>query len=399
MTTSPPAPTEPASQASPPPSDVPPREVLGVGIIGAGPVTQAIHLPTLARLTDSFAVVRVLDVDAAVAASVASRVGAAWTTDLTELLDDPAVDVVAICSPHTFHAEQVIAACRAGKKAVLCEKPFAMTGDEASRIAAVAAETGVPIVVGAMHAFDAGWLAADAAAVRPQTIRSSIVLPPNPRFEDFATEVLTRPTASASDLTDPDVAAGALFGGVMGLAIHDLPLIRSLLGRVSPTTWQDAVVVSAEPLAPFGYLVVIEAGPVTIELHALMSSNWAPRWILEATGTDATGTTDTTGTETTGTDVAIEVTFTPSYVHAGSGSAVVHRAGASVTHRPADHNGYEGEWRHLADLAHGRTEAGSTTDLVDDLRFALSLAAQASDAARAAAVDASTTTAREAVAV
>jgi predicted dehydrogenase len=37
--------------------------------------------------------------------------------------------VVPICSPHRFHAPQVTAACRAGKRAVLCEKPFAMSGD------------------------------------------------------------------------------------------------------------------------------------------------------------------------------------------------------------------------------------------------------------------------------
>ena len=29
---------------------------LGVGILGSGPVTQAIHLPALARLTDLFTV-------------------------------------------------------------------------------------------------------------------------------------------------------------------------------------------------------------------------------------------------------------------------------------------------------------------------------------------------------
>src|SRR3954452_11122799 len=93
---------------------------LGVGIIGAGPVTQAIHLPTLARLRNDFSVVRIMDVDPAVAESVAARADAAWTTRVDEVLADPAVEIVAICSPHRFHAEQVIAACRAGKRAVLC---------------------------------------------------------------------------------------------------------------------------------------------------------------------------------------------------------------------------------------------------------------------------------------
>jgi myo-inositol 2-dehydrogenase / D-chiro-inositol 1-dehydrogenase len=170
---------------------------LGVGFVGTGPVTQAIHLPTLARLTELFTVTHVTDITDEIATSVAARVGARSSTSIDELLGDPRVDVVAVCSPHQFHAAQVIDACRAGKKAVLCEKPFATSADEAAEIAAVSAETEVPIIVGAMHAFDPGWL--DAVAhwndlpAKSHTLRSSIVLPPNSRFEDFATEVITRP--------------------------------------------------------------------------------------------------------------------------------------------------------------------------------------------------------------
>ena len=228
-----------------------PRGKIGVGFLGAGPVTQAIHLPTLARLTETFAVVHVNDIDATVAASVAGRVGAAHSTRIDALLDDPRVEVVAICSPHRFHAAQVIAACRAGKKAVLCEKPFAMSGEEATEIAAVSAETGVPIIVGAMHTFDPAWKAAVAnwgdLPATSHTIRSSIVLPPNPRFEDFATEVITRPTFPSRDLDDVEVRAAMVHGGVMGLAIHDLPLVRALLPR-----FDDVKVLRAHVIAPLG---------------------------------------------------------------------------------------------------------------------------------------------------
>ena len=109
---------------------------LRVGILGAGPVTQAIHLPTLARLSDDFEVRVVMDVHAATAETVARRAGAAHTTRAEDVFGDPSVDVIVICSPSQFHAEQVIAACRAGVKAILCEKPFAMTAEEANEIAA-----------------------------------------------------------------------------------------------------------------------------------------------------------------------------------------------------------------------------------------------------------------------
>jgi myo-inositol 2-dehydrogenase / D-chiro-inositol 1-dehydrogenase len=114
---------------------------LGVGIIGAGPVTQAIHLPTLASLGDRLQVVHIMDVNAEVGALVASRTGARSTTSVQTLLEDPEVDVVAICSPGQFHAAQVEAATAAGKLAILCEKPLATTVEEAQLIADVSAKT------------------------------------------------------------------------------------------------------------------------------------------------------------------------------------------------------------------------------------------------------------------
>ncbi|MBT2549244.1 Gfo/Idh/MocA family protein [Arthrobacter sp. ISL-65] len=330
---------------------------LGVGILGAGPVTQAIHLPSLARLTDILEVRHIMDVDPAVAESVAGRVGARFSTSVEELLADPGVDIVAICSPHQFHAAQVIASCRAGKKAVLCEKPFAMTGEEAAGISAVSAETGVPIIVGAMHTFDPGWLAAEAAwgdlPEQVHTIRSSIVLPPNPRFEDFATEIVGRVPMPEQDLSDPEVIKARLQGGVMGLAIHDLPLVR----RFTPD-FASVEVLHAEIAQPFGYVISLRAGAVSIELRAAMNGTWEPSWVFEAIGDDA----------------ALRIDFTPSYVHAGSAAAQIRKDGQTLFLGPYGHNGYEGEWRKLAELARGTGQPPSAETLIHDLEFALSIA-------------------------
>jgi myo-inositol 2-dehydrogenase / D-chiro-inositol 1-dehydrogenase len=344
---------------------MPEQSRLGVGFLGAGPVTQAIHLPTLARLTDLFDVVHVTDIDAGVSAAVAARAGARSSTSMDDLLADPAVDVVTICSPHKFHAEQVIAACRAHKLAVLCEKPFAMSGEETSQIAAVSAETGVPIVVGAMHTFDPGWEAAVAQwgdlATSAHTIRSSIMLPPNARFEDFATEVIDRPSPAASDLTDPEVQAGMVHGGVMGLAIHDLPLVRTFL-----TQFNDLKILSAAPIAPFGYRIMLTAAGKRIELHAAMTRTWRPEWVFEAFSDDQ----------------ALHVEFTPSYVQAGSAVATLSTAEGSTTYGPSGHNGYEGEWRRLAAIAHRTSPPLDLDVLIDDLRFAIDVADASADLIR-----------------
>ncbi|WP_426007253.1 Gfo/Idh/MocA family protein [Paenarthrobacter sp. NyZ202] len=330
---------------------------LGVGILGAGPVTQAIHLPSLARLGDLLTVRHIMDVDPAVAESVAARVGAAHSTSINALLEDPKVEVVAICSPHQFHAEQVIAACRAGKKAVLCEKPFAMNAEEAAQISAVSEETGVPIIVGAMHTFDPGWLAAEANwGSLPQTahtIRSSIVLPPNARFEDFASEVITRPAAGTRDYTDIEVIKGMLNGGIMGLAIHDLPLVR----RFTPD-FAAVEVLEARIVRPFGYVISLRTPTRTIELRGAMNNTWNPEWSFEAFSDDE----------------ALRIDFTPSYVQAGSATATLSRAGTTIVHGPFEHNGYEGEWRELAAIASGSKQAPSAQTLIDDLTFALHIA-------------------------
>ncbi|WP_457951097.1 Gfo/Idh/MocA family protein [Pseudarthrobacter sp. alpha12b] len=338
----------------------PAHRPLGVGILGAGPVTQAIHLPALARLRDILEVRHIMDVDAAVASSVAARVGAVSSTSIEALLGDPNVDIVAICSPHQFHADQVIAACRAGKKAVLCEKPFAMNAAEAAGISAVSTETGVPIVVGAMHTFDPGWLAAEQnwgdLPEQVHTIRSSIVLPPNARFEDFATEIITRPATGRPDYSDIEVIKGALQGGIMGLAIHDLPLVR----RFTPD-FADIEVIQALHVRPFGYAVSLRTPTRTIELRAVMNSTWKPEWTFEVIADDA----------------ALHIDFTPSYVQAGSAVATFSRGNGTetTTFGPYGHNGYEGEWRELAELAGGTRQAPPAQTLIDDLTFALTIAA------------------------
>jgi myo-inositol 2-dehydrogenase/D-chiro-inositol 1-dehydrogenase len=343
------------------------QSTLGVGFLGAGPVTQAIHLPTLARLGDTFAIRHITDTDPAVAEAIAGRVGAAHSTSIEALLDDPAVEVVVICSPNSFHAEQLIAACRAGKKAVLCEKPLAMSAAEADAITAVSAETGVPIMVGAMHTFDPGWRAAVAhwgdLPSSSHTIRSSIVLPPNPRFEDVATEVLSRPPFPTPDWSDVEVLAAMIHGGVMGLAIHDLPLIRSLLPR-----YDDLRVLDAKFLTPFGYRILFVAGGKSIELHAVMSRTWQPDWVLEAFADDQ----------------ALRVQFTPSYVHAGSAVSTLTTSESARVFGPAAVNGYEAEWRELAAIIRGELPPPSTGDLVDDVRFALAVADGAAEAIRSA---------------
>jgi predicted dehydrogenase len=70
------------------------------------------------------------------AAALAKRFGAAYaTTDVGEVLQDPDVDAVLIATRHDSHAHLTLAALEAGK-AVLVEKPLALTSTELDDLAA-----------------------------------------------------------------------------------------------------------------------------------------------------------------------------------------------------------------------------------------------------------------------
>ena len=74
-----------------------------------------------------------------------------------DVITDPEVDAVWICSPSQFHADQ-IKACAANGKHVFCEKPIAT--DLAETVEAINAcnEAGVKLMIGLQRRFDPNFL-------------------------------------------------------------------------------------------------------------------------------------------------------------------------------------------------------------------------------------------------
>src|SRR5207253_4776535 len=66
---------------------------------------------------------------------------------LEALLNDPNVHAVVLCTPHSMHSQQVIAASQAGKH-VFCEKPFALTKSDADAAVSATRKAGVTLGLG-----------------------------------------------------------------------------------------------------------------------------------------------------------------------------------------------------------------------------------------------------------
>jgi predicted dehydrogenase len=340
---------------------------LGVGFIGAGPVTQAIHMPVIASLGDRLRVVHVMDVERNVAEVVAARAGARASTDADSVLEDPDVDIVAVCSPHQFHTDQVLAAVAAGKRAVLCEKPLATTAEQAERLTSLCHRADVTVVVGAMHAYDPAYVAAQEHLLSsygpPTLVRSVVYLPSNDEMTDLSTELVSAPArpgppdSGPPDSGTPDSRLdferelSVLRDGVLGLAIHDLPLIRRLVPFFDDVTL-------ARSLKPWGYLLSLSSPTQVAQLIAVMPGHWGPSWTFSATGP---------GYE-------LSVDFPPSYVLAGSATARLETESGTRVWTDKE-NGYQAEWRHLTDVALGLTEPRiSLQGSLDDLLYALAVA-------------------------
>lgn len=100
---------------------------IGVAVCGAGAFAQGMHLPNLMKLHKQFELRSIMSRTGATAKAAATRYEAATaTTDYAQVLADPDVRLVMLCTRHDLHADMVLAALQAGKN-VFVEKPLCLT--------------------------------------------------------------------------------------------------------------------------------------------------------------------------------------------------------------------------------------------------------------------------------
>ncbi len=120
--------------------------MIKIGIIGCGKIAQVRHIPEYA-CNENVQLVGFYDLNHARAASMAAQNGGKAYSTYQELLANPEIDAVSVCTANYAHAEISMAAMKAGKH-VLCEKPMATTLLDCEAMVKTAGETGRFLMLG-----------------------------------------------------------------------------------------------------------------------------------------------------------------------------------------------------------------------------------------------------------
>jgi myo-inositol 2-dehydrogenase/D-chiro-inositol 1-dehydrogenase len=206
---------------------MPPR--IQLGIIGAGRIGQ-VHAEGLTRRVQGAHLVAVSDVNLAAAQACAEKFGIIQATgDYRDLLSNPRIDAVLICSSTDTHAHLIGAAAAAGKH-IFCEKPIALELPAIDTALAAVASAGVKLQIGFNRRFDSNF----------RHLRETVV------NGGIGTPHLVRITSRDPAPPPIDYLRGS--GGIfLDMTIHDFDLARYLLGsEVEEVYAAGAVLVSPE---------------------------------------------------------------------------------------------------------------------------------------------------------
>lgn len=124
-----------------------------VAVIGCGTIATGQHIPAYIKNPET-EIQYFCDPAPGKAEEVVQQFGCGTAlTDWRDVLADPEVEAVSICTPNKFHSEIAISAMKSGKH-VLCEKPAARTYEEAAEMQKVQHETGKVLNIGVFNRFN-----------------------------------------------------------------------------------------------------------------------------------------------------------------------------------------------------------------------------------------------------
>jgi myo-inositol 2-dehydrogenase/D-chiro-inositol 1-dehydrogenase len=185
---------------------------LNIGIIGMGRIGK-IHADNLLRMPQvRLKAVSDLYADEALERWAADRSIPLVTRDSADLLADPDIHAVFICSFTDSHVPIIVAAARAGKH-IFCEKPISLDADKTKQALIAVQEAGVKLQIGFNRRFDHNFmrvreLVREGKIGEPHIVKITS-RDPNPPHEEYISK------------------SGGIF---IDMTIHDFDMARYLVG-------------------------------------------------------------------------------------------------------------------------------------------------------------------------
>jgi len=190
---------------------------LRIGVAGLGWPGQQ-HLKAIEMLPEQAGLAAVCDADAGRMSGYPD--GVAKYTDLSQMLQDPAIDAVILAVPHHLHEELAVEALNRGKH-VLIEKPMARNAEEAERMNAAARDNGRMLMIAQNWRYSPWCMAVKKVLESGELgeirmVQTEFVLNFHGNYPQ------------GSWVYDGRLAGG---GALASLAIHNLDLLRFLFGE------------------------------------------------------------------------------------------------------------------------------------------------------------------------
>ena len=184
-----------------------------IGIIGAGRIGQ-LHARNLSFMIPEAEIAAVSDVyfDAAKQCAAECHIPKA-VTDHREIMEDPNIDAIFICSSTDTHSQMIVEGAEAGKH-IFCEKPIDFDLNRIDRALAAVEKAGVKLQIGFNRRFDPSFkhardLVAEGKIGTPHVVR-----------------------ITSRDPEPPPVSYVKVSGGMfLDMTIHDFDMCRYLLGE------------------------------------------------------------------------------------------------------------------------------------------------------------------------
>ena len=187
-------------------------EKINVGIIGAGRIGQ-VHAKSITYHIPQAKIVAISDIYVEGAKKVAEELGIPnYYEDYHEILNNPEINAVLICSSTDTHADIAVEAAKAGKN-IFCEKPVDLTVAKIKKVIEAVDEAGVKLQIGFNRRYDHNF-----AEIKNLENKGKI--------GELQTIKIT-----SRDPEPPPISYVKVSGGIfLDMTVHDFDMARFLAG-------------------------------------------------------------------------------------------------------------------------------------------------------------------------